>query len=167
MSGNYIIYKAYGANGALLYVGKSVNFISRIGQHVRGSDWFNDVSEFKLVRCKNKKDMDDFEKITISISKPKFNIQFANNDNGVPKNRRACMRAKNLISGSIFKAHVRNSLRTSNNVPFKAIAIALFGKLDDPSKYKAKLGLCHKMNLPLSPLDYYNLVDDIKRAKNE
>lgn len=69
MYGIYIIY----SSNDLIYIGKTKNFYKRIKNHIASQSWGKDITHIEIAQCKNKLDMDLYEKYYINKLKPKYN----------------------------------------------------------------------------------------------
>lgn len=69
-SGVYIL---YGENGAVIYVGKSVDIAKRLSSHAKDSDFFNDVKSLGYYRTLGGYEMEILETYLINELKPLAN----------------------------------------------------------------------------------------------
>ena len=68
----YGIYNIFN-NDELIYIGKTINFQSRLRNHMSTKTWKNEITHISIAECKNKIDMDIYEKYYINKLNPKYN----------------------------------------------------------------------------------------------
>lgn len=80
-----VLYRFFAADGALLYVGKSVQAWARFGDHQRGSRFYREAAQVTLQRgFASEAELASAEVLAIRTEKPRFN----NQHNAKPKPRR-------------------------------------------------------------------------------
>lgn len=75
----YGIYNIYN-NNDLIYVGKTNNFYTRLRNHMALQPWKNEITHIAIAECKNKIDMDLYEKYYINKLNPKYNKAIVYNE---------------------------------------------------------------------------------------
>jgi len=68
----YGIYNIFNKD-ELIYIGKTINFQSRLRNHMSTKTWKNEITHISIAECKNKIDMDIYEKYYINKLNPKYN----------------------------------------------------------------------------------------------
>jgi len=68
------LYRHFDKDGALLYVGISLNALNRLGQHSDHSDWYNSISRVEIEVLDTREMALDAEAKAIFDEKPKHNI---------------------------------------------------------------------------------------------
>lgn len=76
------LYRHYGDNDALLYVGISLNVGLRLKTHETGSVWFNEVKKITIEHYASREDVMRAETEAIINEKPKYNIKKRNAGTG-------------------------------------------------------------------------------------
>jgi predicted GIY-YIG superfamily endonuclease len=71
---NCYLYRAFDAEGILLYAGISVNAITRLGQHMTGSAWWELVTEIRVEKYATRADALEAETKVIEVEKPLHNV---------------------------------------------------------------------------------------------
>ena len=69
------LYRHFNADGALLYVGISVNALSRLGEHRQSSEWYKQIVKVTLEHFPSRKEAEEAETKAIKSEKPKFNVR--------------------------------------------------------------------------------------------
>lgn len=69
------LYRAYSADEELLYVGISISFLTRLGQHRRGAFWFEEVATIKVRHFDSRAAAAPAEASAIVAEKPRYNAQ--------------------------------------------------------------------------------------------
>ena len=69
------VYRHFDKDGALLYVGVSLNAVVRLSQHKRVSHWFDEIHNITIESFETRKQALDAETKAIQEEKPKYNIQ--------------------------------------------------------------------------------------------
>jgi hypothetical protein len=69
-----ILYRFYGENNALLYIGISDKWISRMKQHSYDKPWFEDVETVRIQRFSSRPDALAAERAAIHAEHPKHNV---------------------------------------------------------------------------------------------
>jgi predicted GIY-YIG superfamily endonuclease len=69
------VYRHFDKDDNLLYVGRSVNPLARLGMHKYQSDWFDQIATVKIERFDAHEDAVKAEEIAIRVEKPIHNIQ--------------------------------------------------------------------------------------------
>jgi len=75
----YGIYNIY-SNGKLIYIGKTINFYTRLKTHISQQPWSNEITHISVAKCKTKVDMDLYEKYYINKLNPKYNKAIVYNE---------------------------------------------------------------------------------------
>lgn len=75
----YGIYNIYNNNN-LIYIGKTNNFYTRLRNHMAIQPWKNEITHIAIAECKNKIDMDLYEKYYINKLNPKYNKAIVYNE---------------------------------------------------------------------------------------
>lgn len=68
------LYRAYDADGALLYVGISFSSMTRAEQHRKAGKWFHLLASFRVEKFKTRDEALDAERTAIITEHPKFNV---------------------------------------------------------------------------------------------
>lgn len=85
-----VLYRFYDADGALIYVGKSVAFLDRLSQHRRDSEFFPLVASVTLERgFTEEADLLAAEHLAITNEQPQFNQRKDANVGGRRRNGRS------------------------------------------------------------------------------
>ena len=71
---NCYLYRAFDADTTLLYVGISVNAITRLGQHSTMSAWWERVAEIRVEKYASREDALEAEARAIEAEKPLHNV---------------------------------------------------------------------------------------------
>ena len=74
MSKSHFLYRHFGANGELLYIGVTNNVQRRVKDHIKKSDWFCVVRNITMELFESREDALDAEKEAIIKENPKYNI---------------------------------------------------------------------------------------------
>lgn len=69
------LYRHFDANGALLYIGVSLNALKRLSQHQNLSPWFASISNVTIETFETKQEALLAERHAIERENPKFNIE--------------------------------------------------------------------------------------------
>ncbi len=69
------LYRAYGENGLLLYVGVSVNAINRASQHNKLSNWFKDIKKLDIESFNSRSELMQAERKAVAKEQPLHNIR--------------------------------------------------------------------------------------------
>ena len=72
--GKTALYRHFGSNSELLYIGVSLNAINRLGQHSDHSDWFNLITRVDMEWFDSRVDALNAERDAITKEKPTHNI---------------------------------------------------------------------------------------------
>lgn len=67
------LYRHYDADGELLYVGISVDFMKRLRQHGRVSEWFGRIASVRVEHFASRRDAESAEAVAIKRERPLFN----------------------------------------------------------------------------------------------
>ncbi len=78
------LYRAFDAQGALLYVGISINALRRIAQHSANAIWFSELAYFEVEWFDTRAEAADAEKAAIQLEAPRFNIVHARDEAARP-----------------------------------------------------------------------------------
>jgi hypothetical protein len=68
------LYRAYGPDGSLLYVGISISALARAAQHSKESQWFSSLNTLKVQKFRTREEAMEAERAAIISERPKFNI---------------------------------------------------------------------------------------------
>lgn len=71
------LYRHFGADGALLYVGLSATPLRRTREHVAGSDWRDLISRVEIEYLHTRADAEAAERAAIKAEAPRFNVMNA------------------------------------------------------------------------------------------
>lgn len=75
IDGPHVVYRIYGANGALLYVGVSNDHERRLKEHARTKAWWPQASSVQVEHYPNRSEAMYREAAVIRFERPVFNIQ--------------------------------------------------------------------------------------------
>lgn len=75
----HALYRFYGANGELLYIGITANVGARLKQHAHGKPWWTDVHHIKLEHFDNRADVLAAEMAAILAENPRHNVVYNRN----------------------------------------------------------------------------------------
>jgi hypothetical protein len=70
------LYRFYGDDDALLYIGMTKNPLSRLNDHARGKDWFGEVVRVSIEHFPSRYELQEAEKRAICSENPAFNIAY-------------------------------------------------------------------------------------------
>ncbi len=73
MRRRYNLYRHFGQDGKLLYVGISISALARLAAH-KESAWFNDIATVTFTRCRGRLDALRAERVAIRREMPTHNI---------------------------------------------------------------------------------------------
>jgi predicted GIY-YIG superfamily endonuclease len=68
------LYRHFGKDGSLLYIGISLSAINRLGQHKDHSHWFESISRVEIENFETREETIEAEAKAIFAEKPKHNI---------------------------------------------------------------------------------------------
>lgn len=68
------LYRHFGRNGILLYVGISLKTVVRLIQHRKASAWFDDITRIEVTHFPCREDAEIAEAVAIRDEKPMFNV---------------------------------------------------------------------------------------------
>ena len=68
------LYRHFDANGELLYVGISLNAVSRLAQHRQTSPWFDEIARIEIEWHPTREDACDAEITAIHTEHPRYNV---------------------------------------------------------------------------------------------
>lgn len=68
------VYRCFGANGELLYVGISTNGYARLEVHRRGATWWPSVTRIRVEQYRNRREAMRVEAIAIFTESPLHNL---------------------------------------------------------------------------------------------
>jgi len=71
-----VLYRAYGYDHELLYIGISSNWVQRFEQHAENSQWFHDTDYIRLQHYATREAVRQAERLAIQHEQPKYNIQY-------------------------------------------------------------------------------------------
>lgn len=74
------LYRHFAADGALLYVGISLDATARLGQHMRGSAWKDEIENVSVVNFDTLEEARAAEAAAITAERPRFNKRHARSD---------------------------------------------------------------------------------------
>lgn len=83
-TGDHALYRFYGADRDLLYIGISLHPFQRMGQHRTDKSWWGEVSKVTIDRYPSRQAVLAAERVAIKVENPKYNIVHAK-----PKRTRA------------------------------------------------------------------------------
>lgn len=69
------LYRHFDKDGALLYVGVSINAVARLGQHKQGSQWFGEISHIEIEKWPTMRAALREELAAIAIECPVHNVR--------------------------------------------------------------------------------------------
>jgi predicted GIY-YIG superfamily endonuclease len=69
------VYRHFGADGTLLYIGISLNAVARLSHHRRHAPWFKKIARVYVQRFATRHDAERAECEAINSEKPKFNLK--------------------------------------------------------------------------------------------
>lgn len=72
--GRPFVYFLFDAGGELLYVGKTINLLARLGTHLSDSRRSRIISGFASIACETSEEMNDLEIQSIKRFRPTWNI---------------------------------------------------------------------------------------------
>lgn len=75
--GNFHLYRHFDETGALLYVGVSLNTVSRLVDHKRTAKWFSRLARVEVQRFPTREASLDAERLAVETERPLYNIQLA------------------------------------------------------------------------------------------
>ena len=70
------LYRHYDAQGALLYVGMSLNAVGRLANHKSVAPWFRKINRVTIEHYASRKAALEAERLAILAEKPLYNVQF-------------------------------------------------------------------------------------------
>lgn len=105
------LYRHFGSNSELLYVGISINAFFRLHQHGKGARWVNKITIMTIENFSTREEALAAEETAIREEKPKYNIVH----NG--KQEREARAARNVKPPRLKKIAPQIALRTNNNLP--------------------------------------------------
>jgi excinuclease UvrABC nuclease subunit len=73
MAAKHCLYRHYDSSGVLLYVGISLNAVLRLGQHRKGSEWFELITTITIEHFRSRRQAVKAERKAIRKERPKFN----------------------------------------------------------------------------------------------
>jgi excinuclease UvrABC nuclease subunit len=71
------LYRHYGKDGTLLYVGVSLSAFQRLAQHRTNAHWFEQITRVEMETFSTRQQALNAERIAIINENPLFNIQFS------------------------------------------------------------------------------------------
>lgn len=71
----HALYRFFDTNGALLYVGISVNLPSRLSTHIKEKEWWHDVVQVTVEMLPDRESALEAEKLAIRAERPLYNVQ--------------------------------------------------------------------------------------------
>jgi Nuclease subunit of the excinuclease complex len=81
MSNDLVLYRFFDADGALLYVGKSINVWRRLGAHRRGSEFYPEAASVTLQRgFGSESELAAAEAAAIRAERPRYNYETFSGD---------------------------------------------------------------------------------------
>lgn len=72
------LYRHYGEDGELLYVGRSLSAVHRLKQHARTAHWFDAIRRVEIDPYPTREAVKQAERELIKLLRPKFNLQHNN-----------------------------------------------------------------------------------------
>jgi hypothetical protein len=93
------LYRHFDKKGRLLYVGQSLNAVSRLQQHRGNSGWYNEIAYIKIEKFETYHDALDAERKAIERERPLYNCQSNQGRKVQPKStvRRRCKRDDDAV----------------------------------------------------------------------
>lgn len=76
-SEEHALYRFFGADDALLYIGISIHPFARMGQHQGDKSWWGEVVKVTIERHPNRADVEAAEKLAIKTEEPRYNVVHA------------------------------------------------------------------------------------------
>lgn len=67
------LYRMFGADNTLLYIGISISAVARISQHYKDKEWAHEVVRILITPYESREDALEGEKIAIATERPKYN----------------------------------------------------------------------------------------------
>ena len=74
------LYRLFGGEGELLYIGISNEYTQRMRGHFRDSDWFPTVREIRIEKCSTREEALFKEREAVQLEKPFHNIKLVAKD---------------------------------------------------------------------------------------
>jgi hypothetical protein len=71
-----VLYRAYGYEHELLYIGISSNWVKRFDQHAENSQWFHETDYIRLQHFGTREAVKQAERLAIQHERPKYNVQY-------------------------------------------------------------------------------------------
>lgn len=71
-----VLYRAYGFDQQLLYIGISSNWVKRFDQHAENSQWFHETDYIRLQHFETREQVKKAERLAIQHERPKYNVQY-------------------------------------------------------------------------------------------
>ena len=68
------LYRHFGKDNSLLYVGVSLTTVKRLAEHRRGSSWFGEIIRIDIEKFKSREDALAAEQKAIKKEKPRYNV---------------------------------------------------------------------------------------------
>jgi len=107
----YGIYSIYN-NDTLIYIGKTINFYTRLKTHMAQQPWRNEITHISIAKCKTKVDMDLYEKYYINKLNPKYNKAIVYNE--IPTFAVEELNFKKFTLETFLKINEPKNLKNSN-----------------------------------------------------
>lgn len=71
--GRTSLYRHFGKNDELLYVGISLSAVARLEAHRTSSDWFGDITKITIAQFATREEALDAEAVAINVEEPRHN----------------------------------------------------------------------------------------------
>lgn len=123
------IYRLLDKGKNILYIGQTNDLKIRMNQHSTDKDWFKDVHKFEYAVCKDKFEVDTYEKYYIAIYKPRYNKEYMKylaprfklpsirfNLYNIVIDKKKKEKNKNFISVSFYFGKKLKQIRFKNNL---------------------------------------------------
>jgi predicted GIY-YIG superfamily endonuclease len=70
------VYRLFGANGELLYIGSTWDPKRRLTQHKSLKPWWPEVARSEVAWKENRQAAEEAEKLAVALEQPRYNIDF-------------------------------------------------------------------------------------------
>jgi hypothetical protein len=166
---SFIVYSLYAKNGDLLYIGKSINGLSRVHDHSAQKNWFPHVESVKITHCDSNLHCISVEKEMIERLSPIHNVAYQVAENGRStrlKGIYACKRVRRTIAGAIFQNHMIAASKEFESDKFSScLALRIMDvKNYDLSKFKSDVSPKFSEFLPMSSEEYISGLNNSKMS---
>ena len=113
---DHALYRFFGDDGALLYVGISLQPFARMGQHRTDKSWWGEVAAVTIERHPTRRDVLAAERDAIRREKPRYNVVHTAPHRGRP--RKACR-------FYYYEPSAQRPITVHNVLPREAVGLAL------------------------------------------